>query len=46
MDTLSCNISQEEIDDAMKEILKDTFEIIDKLENDPVLSKIYKELYE
>ena len=46
MDTLSCNISQEEIDDVMKEILKDTFEIIDKLENDPVLSKIYKELYE
>lgn len=46
MDTLSCNISQEEIDDAMKETLKDTFEIIDKLENDPILSKVYKELYE
>ena len=46
MDTVICNISLKEIEDAMKETLKDTFEIIDKLENDPILSKVYKELYE
>jgi hypothetical protein len=46
MDTVIYNISLKDIEDAMKETFMDTFEIIDKLENDPILSKVYKELYE
>ena len=45
MDTLNCNITPKEINEAMSVILKGTLEIMDKLTNDPVMSEIYKEIY-
>lgn len=45
MKTINYNAIPDEIKERMDDFMIGTLEIMDKLQNDPVMSKVYKELY-
>lgn len=45
MKTINYNAIPDEIKERLDDCMIGTLEIMDKLQNDPVMSKVYKEIY-